>query len=291
MKKQTKESYEEWVRGLETKLAASPEKLEHFRSIIADESIATYVAGSVMAEKEFYRRTNDVVEKEKTLAQLETENQARYNQLTNDAIELKKWADTVSPQVDAAVNEARYLREREALAMAKLKEFGLEGELANTKPVGDPVAVTADNPLWGEIQVLRQRQAMMDANFPAAIEQMATVLTRSHKEGFDFDPKELIKTASQNNVDLNRAYELQTAEARAAKLKVDIDKRIEAARAEGERQALTRLSSPDRLGATRAIPDQFTGGDGANKLTQQPQRVDRAVEEFMKLGPEAFQGF
>lgn len=295
MKKQTKETYEEWISDFKSKLQSKPEKLKQFEALIAgDEDVEKFLSSSVVAERELYRQLNTVHEKEKTLAQLEAEARAKHAELTKDAITLKEWAETVSPQVDAAIGEARAARAAEAAARKQLAELGfaVEDPVGNTKPGGEPAAATVDNPLWGEVQRLTQRVQVMDASMPVIAEQLASVLLRNQKEGFELDPKELISTASQRGVSLPEAYEAVTAPQRAERLKADFEKQLKAAREDGERQALTRLSSPDRLGATRpSAPDMFRGAEGAAQLKDKEQRLDAAVSAFLQLGPESFGGF
>jgi hypothetical protein len=288
MKKSTEKSYQEWMSGLEAKLASKPDKLAAFKAFASDEDATEILLGGVMAEKEFYRRLNDVNEKEKSVQQLEAEAQAKHRALTDDALRLKNWFDEIEPQHQSAIENERRLRERLAATEGELTKLGLEVPTVNSKPGSDNYEVASDHPLWKEVQSMKARQAAMDSNYAAGMAQLGEVIQRGIAEGYKFNTNEVIATAAQRGVDLQMAYEVVTAEQRAQKLAADVAKQIEEARKDGERQALSRLSSPDRLGAQRPRSDQFSPGDGAASLHDERQRVDRALAEFAQLGPEHF---
>ncbi len=288
MKKSTEKSYQEWMSGLEAKLASKPDKLAAFKTFAADEEAQEVLLQGVMAEKEFYRRLNDVNEKEKSIQQLESEARQKHSALTADALKLKNWFDEIEPQHQAALENERALRARLAATEGELTKLGLEVPTVNSKPGSDNYEVASDHPLWREIQSIKARQVAMDTNTPQALAQLGQVLQRGVSEGYKFDVTEVIATAAQRGGDLNSAYEFVTAQQRADKLAADVTARIEEARKDGERQALSRLSSPDRFGAQRPRSDQFSAGDGAATMHDERQRIDRAVAEFAQLGPEHF---
>jgi hypothetical protein len=284
MKQKTQESYQEWLSTIEAKLASKPDQLAKFKEIVADDEVKTVIASGVMAEKEFYRHKNDLNEREKLIAQTE-------QTLASDAIRLRSWFDEVEPQVKGAFESEKAARAQAARAAAQLAELGLEVEaVANSKPESGSV-VPADHPLWEEVKALRAKATMVDQGIPRVAEQVLQVMTRAQKDGFNFDPSQLISTASQNGVSLDQAYDVITSEQRAAKVAAEVEARISAARKEGEREALSRLSSPDKIGSRVAVSDSFSAGDGAAALTDKHARVDRALSEYLKLDPSVFQGF
>lgn len=285
MKKKTSESFQEWAKEVQSKL--SPEQKTHFDALVADEAEGVKVFGGVMAEREFYRHKNELNESEKAL-ELERQRIAAFQeQLTRDAISLKNWYETEEPKSRQNVAELRAERAKAAELERKLRELGLEDELVVSKPVSDPSAVTTDNPLWGEIAQLRQRQALMDQAVPKVLTDIVSIMSQAQKDDLDFDPNKLFAAAAQKNGDLRSAFEDLTAEQRSERAKVAREKELAEARAAGERDALTRLSSPDKFRSTRPVAgDMFSPGE--NAPLKKEERVDRAVEEYLKLGPESF---
>ncbi len=280
MKKKTEADLQEWVNDVRSKLADQPERLGAFDTFVGktpEDSLAVF--GGVMAEREFYRHKNELHEQEKALQELTKQNQLREKTLVDDAMKLQNWYDGVAPRFESAVQEAQKAR-------AALRELGLtEEDVVATKPGSTPSAVTADNPIWNEIQQLRSGQALMNQAIPQALSEIADIFQRAQAEGYKFDSKQLFATASQENVNLGRAYEIITSEERMKRASEQREKDLADARAQGERDALTKLSSPDQLRSPRPMsgfgqPTQVS----ADKQT----RVRDAVLAYTQLGQEAF---
>lgn len=285
MKKKTADSFQEWASEVRSKL--SPEQVGHFEALVGNPDEGMKVFGGVMAEREFYRHKNELNEQEKTLNEQLAQAKAREEALTRDAVALRNWYDQEEPKTRHNVAELKAERARVAALEAKLRELGLEDELVVSKPVSDPSAVTTDHPLWGEIAQLRQRQALMDQAVPKVLTDVVDILARARKDELDFDPQKLFQTAAQRNGDLRGAFDELTAEQREERAAKQREKELADARAEGERNAMTRLSSPDKFRSTRPVAgDIFAPGE--NAPLDKSGRIDKAVDEYLKLGPEAF---
>lgn len=285
MKKKVEAEYQEWIKEQEAKL---PEALKaHFQALVSDEQVGVDIFGGHLREADYHRKTNALYEQDKELGAKAAELERARQQIAYDAAQMKQWSDVNIPRAQQAHREAERLAKQVEQLAAKLKEYGLKDEAEQVVKEHNQT-VNFDAKPDGRQEVLEQllqRQTQMDVNQPLLMRDLMKVSRRSVKEGFDIDEDQLMEFSMKNRVDLVTAYEKLTEKPRLEKQEKEFEERLRKAREEGERTAISRLSSPDRLRPAGPLAADFAT-QSSNVITNQQDRISKAVEEFLSLPPQ-----
>lgn len=222
-------------------------------------------------EAEFYRRLNEITEKE------------RQFQATVAA--QAKWYETAKPEYERAVTkaqEAEALRLRLEAMNKQLAEIGVKVPEQNSPSV--PAHSSTEDITTRELQELRGQVAQMDQAFPLVMGQFLSVLHKSTKEGFDVDPNAVLKYVYDNKVAPDVAYEKLTADARESRRQEELDKKLKEAKEAGRREALSSFQGPERIPlAAPSVVEALRAKEDANIFAKPQDRVDAAVKDFLEM--------
>lgn len=220
-------------------------------------------------------RTQDYHKKLNEVDLLKKKQEAEYKQMGD-------WYRTAQAKASEIEKENERLRRVAARAQADdpLIDFGSDPTRATDEPPAGSVKKEDFDQLTSRLQEL-------DRNAPAYTNLMLKLGVRALKENLEFDPEKLFETAQTNRCDLERAFEILAAPARAERSEADIKARIEKAREEARAEALSNIP-PDRIRAAQAPPPAIaklfaTTNPASSPLQGDPARVGAAVDEWNKL--------
>jgi hypothetical protein len=274
VKQKTEKAYQEWIEEQEAKL---PQELRANFKTLVESPHGVEVFGGYMREQEFHRRLSELDTRQKALETDRISLDQGKEALANDVVKIQSWVKTEVPKFDSLKQQhSQLLKERDSLKH-QLAEFGVE--VAEPSHPGGPVR-QANEDLRQEIAALRATQAAMDASLPAVLSDMATVLVRANKEGFEVDPRVIIDHATKQTNNLVQSYEMLTADDRRKREDERIKGEIEKARQEGAREALSKMHSPERL--KPAGPSIFDTIN-AQPSNDRAGRVQGAIEAYNKM--------
>ena len=286
MKKKTQEEYAEWVKEVESSL---PETLKSNWKALAEAKEGFDLFGGHLRQKEFDRLQNEVKQAERAVLADRHAITNAMGMFAGEVMEVQEWWKTEAQKNEKLAQEYRGLHSQYQKAQAKLKELGLEDD--DPQPLRSEVTVAntaASERLEKEFEALKRQVTVQNQAMPRILADYGAVLRESAKEGLDLDPAALMEYASRNSVDLRRAYQDLTADQRAEKAQKDHEAALEKAREEGKREALSKISSPERLAPSGPLPVEglFTG----QQAPSQSERVSNAAKRWMETGGST-QGF
>ena len=253
MSKREDEAYAAWRQELLAEFA--PEVREQAAQVL-DAPVAKerFYRGTLRSD-EFYRRLNEL--------------EASKQELESTKQELYSWYEEESPKQDALIAERDLLR-------AQLAEVGAGGAPSQA---GLPGFSTED---LADLRAKADKIEALDKLIPAVIADMSAVAFDAQKNGFDVDPREVMRLSLQHGVEPYKAYEHLTSDQRKARY----EKTQEAERQkwidEGRRQAITsRNGSPDHLQSSGPNVVDFLQRQNPTESTQ-AGRVNAALQAFVE---------
>lgn len=205
---------------------------------------------------EFYRRLNEL--------------EAAKQELDEAKEQIYNWYEEESPKQDALIQERDMLRKQ-------LAESGAAG--APPTQAGVPGFSTED---LADLKAKADKIDQLDKIIPSVIADMAAISFDAQKNGFEVDPREVMRVALQHGVEPYKAYEAltqpQRQKAYEAQFEAERNKWIE----EGRRQAITaRNGSPDSIPSQGPNVLDFLKDQKRPESTQQ-SRVSAALQAFME---------
>lgn len=255
MSKQEDEAFAKWKEELAAKLQ-NPEDQELWNKFTEKELARDLYRGTIR-EADYYRRLNELDKTKKDLEQ-------RDKQLKDDVERLDAW------YAKESVERVQLQKERDE-AMKKLHELGLGDD-------NEPSVARRD-----EVEELKKTLSMVNERTPKVLADLTRVAIKSMKEGFDIDPDAIVQYSMKNRVDINRAYEVLTQEAREKKTQEDIEKRIADAREEATREALSKIPQPGFVRPNPAMSPAYQRLVDGVKSKGDSERVSRAVAALREL--------
>lgn len=254
MSKQEDEAFAKWKEELGAKLQ-NPEDKELW-SKFTEKELARDLYRGTIREADYYRRLNELDKSKKDLDQ-------RDRQLKDDVERLDAW------YAKESVERVQLQKERDE-AMKKLSELGLDG--------AEPSVARRD-----EVEELKRTLSMVNERTPKVLADLTRVAIKSMKEGFDVDPDAIVQFSMKNRVDINRAYEVLTQEARDKKAQADVEKRIEEAKEEARREALSKIPQPGFVRPNQVASPAYQRLVEGAKPKGDVDRVSRAVAALREL--------
>jgi DNA repair exonuclease SbcCD ATPase subunit len=265
--KREDEAYRAWLEEVKSKNPDVAPVLDQFAETEAGREI--FRGG--LREADYYRRLNEFhAEKEKLTA--------AEQQFQKDVELQSKWWEEAKPTYDRTVQEAAELRQR---LEAVKKEYGVDPNDLVSKPVSP--SPQPDNTIVKELKALEARVQAMDRNFPGVTLGLLQAQQAAFQEGLTFDPQAVFQRVYQNGVDPLTAFNQLAAPQREEKVKKVLEGELERAREEGRKEALSKLSGPDRMiGAARpSIVETLRSSEAP--IANRNDRVDAAVKDFIEL--------
>lgn len=135
-----------------------------------------------------------------------------------------------------------------------------------------------------EKDALLQRIQQVDQGAWTMATQLSALSHRALKDGYSFDPNAIAAYSAKNHVPLETSWEILTREERKAKADEDIQKRIETAREEARREAMSKMASPDSFGnttPTNSVVDSIRNNTG---ISDDQKRREQALKDFYEAG-------
>lgn len=252
MSKKEDAAFQAWVEELEEKV--EPEEKEAFAAWVQTKSAREAYRGYLREQD--YHRKQSVIDQEK-------------ERLEGIREQLEAWYEEEAPKNEALLKERDELR-------AQLETLGSGGPPPAKETPG--VKISAQD--LEEIRSKAQKAEVLDKLLPAVLGDMSMVLKDSIKNGFDVDPREVIKLSLQQGIEPYRAYEVLTADERAKRYEAAQEAEKKKWFEEGRRSAMT--NSPDHLQPSGPTVIDYLKGlnDGKVAATSKDSRLSDAMKEF-----------
>lgn len=258
MSRREDEAFQKWVDELSQEV--QPAEAEAFK-VWAKTDAAREVFRGTIGQAELYRRMNDVAREKKEIEAAREELQA--------------WFEEEAPKNEALVKERDELRKQ-------LAELGVGGPPPAS---GTPTPSVSPE----ELADLKAKVAKIDAldrMIPAVLGDIARVVQESQRDGYDIDPREVIKYSLQQNMEPYRAFQALTADERRKREEAKQEEERKKWFEEGRRAALStnspdhfKPSGPSVVDYLREL-NKATGATGA--APSQADRVSAAMKEFVE---------
>jgi hypothetical protein len=246
MSKREDEAFDAWKNEIRSGL---PEEVRAAWDTLANSDLTRerFFRGALRSE-DYYRRLNEVTEKDRAVSARERELQA--------------WYEAEAPKNEQLIAERDLLR-------AQVEEFGNEV----------PGASVSSEQL-AELKAKADKVEQLDRILPDVMADMAAVTYDALKNGYEIDPRAVVRVSMQQGVTPYKAYEIMTAEARAKKYEAAREEERKKWVEEGRRQAISAGNgSPDHIRPSGPSVVDFLTRENATDSSQQ-SRVRAALTEL-----------
>lgn len=251
---------EEWMPSLK------PELHNSAKALFNDEQARTELMNGYLRQTDYTTKTQELADARKQMeSELAAERQTRsaYEQ------QVQSWYTQANTEYVTAQQELAELR----------------GKLAKTGPsFGAPTMEQSD--LLKKIEKLEQNEAkLIDHVRKVDLGALNTVTTlsglayRALKEGYSYDPNEILKISQSKNIPLDRAFDEFTASERAEKEKAAREAEREKMREELKREILSNRTTPDAMGPENPVLNNLFGTKQGQSKTDF-DIVREAVQDF-----------
>lgn len=268
-------AYEDWLNDVKNQYKDVAPILDQLASTDAGREL--FRGG--LRTSDYYRRLNEFRDQKEAA---EKELQEKQQAFQADVTKQYGWWQEAQPAYERAIAEKQELAQKLAAYETQLKEYGVE-----TKDIVPPQqhSVAADSITQRELAELRNRVQAMDVNFPTVMMGFLKAQQTAISEGLPFDPNEVFKRVYQQKVDPMTAFNEMSQPFRAEKAKQMLTQELDKAREEGRREALSKLSGPDRAirPSSPSVVDALRSTDTGGALTNKGERVDAAVRDFLEM--------
>jgi DNA repair exonuclease SbcCD ATPase subunit len=260
--------YKEWLEELKTK---NPAISEHLDAIAETDQGRDLFRGE-RREADYYRRLNELDGQKKAVAE-----EAEINKA--EGARQVSWWQAAKPEYEEALKAKTDLTAQLEAAQAKLKEQGVPiVDPTTPKPPPAPAPETTK-----EIEAMKARINAMDAGYPQVMLGLFQAQQAAQAEGIPFDAGAVLKHAYDNNTSPMQSFNTLSSEVREKNAAEKLTAKLDEAREAGRKEALSKLSGPDRgirpSGPT--IVDALRGD--AEVLTDSDKRKDAAVRDWMEM--------
>jgi DNA repair exonuclease SbcCD ATPase subunit len=263
-------AYEAWLNEIKTK---NPDVSEQLDALAGTDAGREIFRGG-LREADYYRRLNEFRDQRE---QFERQQQ----KFKEDVTKQYSWWEQAQPAFQQAQQEAQELKSRLAAYEDQMKEYGMDPK--DVRAAIPAVDTNTNNMTNQQLEQLRQQVQMMDQAFPQVLTGMLAAQQQAFQEGLPFDPAKVVQEVYQNRVDPLTAWNKLTTEQRQGKVREQLQKELEKAREEGRKEALSKVSGPDRMmrPAGPSVVDVLRGD--AEVMTDPKTRVDASVQDFLQM--------
>lgn len=251
-------AYGDWLDDIKSK---NPDVADHLDALAETDAGREIYRGG-LREADYYRRLNEVRDAKQ--------------ELDREAQEQVTWWQEAKPEYERAVTE----RDE---ALARLEATNVNdpnGSGGN----GAPNPPLPTNPQ--ELELIKQRMTAMDQAYPQVMLGMFEAQQAALQEGLKYKPDEVLQRAFEKRIKPIDAFNELVTDQRQEKAKFMLEGELDKARQEGYKQALSKISGPDKIMSTRgpSIVDALSGT--AEVITDERERRDAAVAEYIELTSE-----
>lgn len=269
-------AYEEWKQELRSKM--TDDQKAHFDALVDTDPGREIFRGGIR-ENYLYTRLNEHKAKEE-------EFKTAKQKFEDDVKRQHSWFEAEKPKNEKLFGEVQRLQKQLKAYEKQFTDAGLDvpDELKAAQEATKR-ASTMDN---GELDNIRQRLVVMDKALPVVIGKAMNIAARIVKDNYEITPDQVFQHAAEKGVDLDRAFYDLTEPERTKRAQTDLDAKIAKAKEEGAREALAKMSGPDRvLRSGPSIVETLRSGKAPEGvITNKAERVDAAVQDFMNLKAE-----
>lgn len=275
MSKKEDADYQKWTKEFAATLTTDAAKAA-FETLSADEAAAKELFRGYGREGDYYRRLNVLNDERKAFETAQGEFEGQKAAMLN-------WYQSEAPKVERMAAEKRALAAKLSAAKQQLIDLGMVEE-AEALGKDIPAAMTSATTevTSKELEQLKNQVRLLDQALPQMLASYGKVIRESVEGKWSVNPDEVLAFSIQNGLDPQQAFQYLTAEERKKREDADFEKKLESAREEGRRSALTQQASPDFMrpkGPT--IMDQLRA---APSSVDRRERVSGAVAEFLEMG-------
>lgn len=268
MSKREDDAYAAWLGEIKSKFPDVAPVIDQF----AETEAGREVFRGGIREADYYRRLNELHAEKETF-------QEAQQKFQKDVELQSRWWEEAKPTYDRTVQEADELRKK---LEAVQKEYGVDPkDLVQPSP-----SPQTDNLTQKELLELKNRVQAMDRNFPGVVLGLLQAQQSALKEGLDFDPQAVFQKVYQQGVDPLTAFNDIARPQREQKLKTALEAELEKAREEGRKEALSKLSGPDRAVTAGRPSIVETLRQSDNPIVNRNERVDAAVRDFIEMSSQ-----
>lgn len=270
LSKKEDEAYAQWLNDLKSQYQDIAPVLDQLATTEAGREL--YRGGLRTAD--YYRRLNEIRDQKE-------EFERQKSAFESDVNKQYGWWQEAQTNYARMQQERQDLQSRLAAYENQIKEYGVDPkEIVPPQPANGG----QDNITQRELAELRNRVQAMDTNFPAILSGFLKAQQQALEERIPFDPNEVFKRVYQQRVDPVTAFNEMARPFREERAKEVLQKELEKAREEGRREALSKLSGPDRAvrPASPSVVDALRSTE-AQPLVNRGERVDAAVRDFMEM--------
>lgn len=247
MSKKEDAAYTEWLAEVKAK---SPDVAASLDEIAGTDAGRELFRGG-LREADYYRRLNELSEAKR---ELETEGAKQVS-----------WWNEAKPAYDSAVAERDELKRRLDVSNG-------------APPAPAPAAPSKD------LEDLKSRVVAMDQGYTQVMLGMFDAQQSALREGLPFEANKVLQEVYQHKVDPLTAFNRLSAPQREEKAKTMLKNELDKAREEGYKQALSKLSGPDKVlrQGSPSLVDALRG-QGDQALTDPAARRDAAVRDWLEM--------
>ncbi len=227
MSKKEDTAYQEWIDEIRTKL---PAELHTNLDALIGTDVGKEIFRGGLREADYYKRLN--------------EHNTAKAKFDKDVKEQADWFAVEQPKNVALIAEVNKLRKDLLTHKAELIAAGLEVPPEVTKAVDQSQGASVQNN--SDLEQIKRQLQFLDKALPQVIGKAMALTARLTRENYSVDPNAVFQHAAENGVDLDAAFETLTATERNKRSEVKREEEIKAAKEEGAREALAKLSGPDR---------------------------------------------
>jgi hypothetical protein len=225
--KREDEKLEAWKADFRNMLPE--EKREAFDAIADLDVVRDELFRGTIRQKDYYTRLNEFNEEKSEFEQEKQKVEAFRDQLY-------QWYDEEGPKNETLIQERDMLR-------AQLEELGTD----NPPSAGSPISTEELAALKAKVD----NADKLDKILPTVLSDQMAIAIDAVKNGFDIDPREVMKISLQHNVTPYKAYEHLTAAQRSQRYEKAREEEREKWKEEGRREATSASNgSPDHISQT-----------------------------------------
>ena len=256
MSKREDEKYEAWKADIRNMLPE--EKRDAFDALADLDVVRDELFRGTIRQKDYYTRLNEFNE-EKSQFEAERDKVEAFRD------QLYQWYDEEGPKNEALLKERDMLR-------AQLEELGSD----NPPGAGSPISTEELAALKAKVDKAEQ----LDRILPSVLSDQLAIAIDSVKNGFNIDPREVMKVSLQHGVSPYKAYEHLTSAERAKRWEKQREEEKQKWIDEGRRQATSSGNgSPDHISQTGpSVVDYLQRSD--QKETDHSSRVAAAISRL-----------
>lgn len=253
MSKREDEAFAAWMQEV---VAEFPAEQREAAAKVLDAPVSRerFYRGTLRSN-EFYRRLNEL--------------EAAKQELESAKQEIYSWYEEEAPKQEALLEEREMLK-------AQLAELGAGGA---PPQAGLPGFTTED---LAALKAKADKIEQLDKIIPSVLADMGAVTYDAIKNGFDIDPREVMRVSLQHGVEPYKAYEHLTTAQRQKRYEEQFEAERKKWVEEGRRQAITaKNGSPDHIQPSGpTVIDHLTRKDPVESTQQ--SRVSAALQAFLE---------